>query len=125
MEPEAPKQAAKKTDDEIPPAAEGTPLDNLPSMRIGYWMDRLVSGVEKLSVLDQQVGRIRQQVVEEEKKQQEGMMKVKNSGEEEGEEKSGDGRGRIYQRGWVFIGVVDPDSYWIRIQELCGSGSIF
>ena len=26
---------------------------------------------------------------------------------------------------WVGISVVDPDPYWIRIQELPGSGSVF
>ena len=42
-------------------AAEGLG-DALPSMRIGYWMDKLMSGVDQLSLLDRKVGKIEENV---------------------------------------------------------------
>ena len=106
-----PKAAAPKAEKE----EEVVPLDNLPSMRIGYWMERLASGVEKLSVLDQQVGRIRQ-VVEEEKKQQEQQQAVVNSGRAE-EERGGGKKYSELLRGCMMDPAPGDPDYFV------GSGS--
>ena len=52
------------------------------SLRIGYWMDRLLSGVDQLSILDKQVGRIQENVKtfnHEESKQDTTEDKLKNT----------------------------------------------
>ena len=52
------KPAEIKEPEPIPHGA----VDSLPSMRIGYWMDRLLDGVDQLSLLDRKVGQIEEKV---------------------------------------------------------------
>ena len=52
----------KTKSEEEPAAAAEDGASSFPSMRLGYWMDKLLSGVDQLSLLDKKVGQMEENV---------------------------------------------------------------